>query len=150
MSYRPSLSFPSVTFTKTAAQIKSAIENQKVFLQTKQTALKTEVETICKRWDMSPDEVFAAGDNRELINAYSNKMSSSLGATNGQTGAPMQMSRNIVESMQVDVSRLSYLGSKHAERKRSIEELTVVSNNLDDSNEKFKLTFSELATLGFK
>lgn len=141
------LSFPSLRFEKKASQIKIAIEGRLSILGMKQEMLQKEVSEICLRRDLSPDEVYAAGDNPAAITGYTGKMQDILNSSAASNN--VKLSSNIIQALQDDIDRLSDLGRKCAARTAAIVDLGRVQRNLGDDNRLFDLQYSELATLGF-
>ena len=142
------LSLPSLRFLKTVAEIQVALQNRMTHLAERQTTLRNEVSEICSRWELPPEEVYAAGNDEQAVNAYTAKISNSLASDNSLVPA-RQLNRGLIERMTADTNRLAVLGRKHATRVAVLADLDRIARNLGDSGRQFDLSFTELATLGF-
>lgn len=141
------LNFPSLRFQKKASEIKAAVTARRTALEGKQQTLRKMVSEICARRDISPDEVYAAGDNQAAISAYTGKIQGIL-ETNAMSNN-VKLSSGVIQALQDDINQLSELGRKHARRANVLADLKRVQENLGDDNRLFDLQYSELATLGF-
>lgn len=135
------LLLPTLRFKKTAAQISASVTTLINDLRKQQAEASEAIMEICKRRDISPDEVYTAGDDEEAINTYSNRTLSS--------NATPHTHRAILDALQKDLDKLRDLGRAHARYNDAITHLERVAVNFEAPTREFDLTLDELQQLGF-
>lgn len=139
------LSFPTLRFSKTVAEIKVALKNRLKAVAGKQETVQKELSELCTKWDLSPEEVFAAGADDAAIATYSGKLVGTMAVMTHSKKPNM----TLLQKAQAEIERIPELGRERARLILVVEDLERVSNHLGDDKRVFDLPYAELASLGF-
>ena len=142
------LHFTNLVFTKTGAEVIASVSVRIEESTKRSEEIRKEIEEIAKRREIDPQEVIEAGEDAAKISEYSNKMSNSLGAT-GAGKPQINISQNIIQALQNDITNIQSLGRRLARQKFLINDLVRIKNHVQPS-ESFELNFEELRSLGFR
>lgn len=135
--YGLELRVPSLRFEKTGDEIRNAID-LRISDLSKENVVDTEtVKKIAKDRNVDGDEVIAAGNDEELILAYSTK------ALNNSPRASA-----LIRELEEDIAKMRRLAGGVTTRTITINELARVKKNIQ-STRKFDLLFDEVCLLGF-
>jgi hypothetical protein len=135
--YGYELRVPSLRFEKTGDEIRIAIDARINDLSKENATESEEVKKIAKDRNVDGDEVIAAGNDEELIGAYSTKAMNNAPRANA-----------LVRALEEDLAKMRRLAGGIAIRSITINELARVKKNIQ-STRKFDLLFDEACLLGF-
>lgn len=132
------LDIPNLRFKKSGSQISASVSALISKRQKDISDIRNEVEVICKRRNITLQEVLDADDDTK-VETYASKASLTLGG---------KQERSLIEQLNEDLQVLKYAPVQIRGIERGISTLQRVSRNIETSRE-FDLTFEEVTALGF-
>lgn len=128
-----------ILFKKTGLEIKQSIEEVVKLLEEKSAKAKTDIEEICKRRELDPNEVIEAGTNENAVQTYSTKAETSMGG--GRTNS-------LIRELQNDLFALRQHAAAIESYKNDIDSLRRTQKNIEPER-AFDLSYQELVEFGF-
>lgn len=127
----------TLRFTKTGAEIQGSLEKKIGLILKDIEEDKKEIAEICKKRDLTVDEVLGADDD-EKVEAYSSK---------AMSNSPSKVS-SAVRELQQDLDNLKAFTWGIKNQESQITNFNRIKSNIEPGR-KFDLTYSELVEYGF-